>query len=436
MLMLGLDTVGWIGLAAAVVAILGAAAAYARFLVQAPLIAKNAKLDAERAQVDTARADLQRQLEHARERFSDLEARFQQVNQNYTNLKLDKGGAILKNEIEQLLADAMGALGVKESSILVPGPGAGSSRFVFLAIYGPAAGKLRKAKLPIDQGIAGWVLKTGTIHNSANAINDPNFFAGIDKRAGHETRTLLALPLQHNHRTIGVVQFLNKPGGFTREDEVEADALTRPLEPKVATFISDAANFELLGLAWRSENREATIAFCDLTCSSSLLELMNAPSAIDCINEYLEQQCAVAISLGATIDKYIGDGVMLRFNVPHPIAVEDHAVRAAQAAIEMRDGYARLREGWLSSGLPVEPIYSRIGLACGTVYESTIGHPQFKQITVIGEAVNQAANLCEQGRRDGNVILVDAALADRVKSRFILEPARNMQGTHELLRPK
>jgi class 3 adenylate cyclase len=413
-----LSTAAWIGVASGVVVIVGAVLGYARFMVQAPLVAQNARLETAKAQVEASRGDLERVLGHEQERVSDLDARYRSLHQDFMSLKLEKTGVLLKYEIDTELREAMDELDVTESSILVPGPPPNSSTFVFLAIYGPVAGKLRKAKLPTDQGIVGRVFRTGTPHRTANAYHDPSFFSGIDEKSEHETRALLTLPLRHDSRIVGVAQFLNKPGGFTASDERLAEELARPLTAKVAAFAQDPENFEVLGMAWRSKDKEATIAFCDLTSFSTLLTQMNVPSAIDCVNEYLEQQCDIAMRFGGTIDKYIGDGAMLRFNVPRPITTNDHAVCAAEAALDMRKAYDRLRKGWSSGGLPVRGVYGRIGLASGPVYEATIGHPNFPQITVIGEAVNVAANLCETAPRTRDVILVDQSLRTRLNGRF------------------
>ena len=247
------------------------------------------------------------------------------------------------------------------------------------------------AKLPIDKGIVGRVFATGTLHNTADAYRDPNFFVGMDKRGAHETRALLTLPLCRNGHVIGVMQFLNKVNGFSAEDEIEATALADSIATKVDAFVRDVENFELLGLAWRSADKEATIAFCDLTASSSLLAQMNIPSAVDCINEYLEQQCEIAMKRGATIDKFIGDAAMLSFNVPRLITTGDHVVCAVEAALEMRDAFSDLKETWLTASLPVDSVYSRIGLSCGPVYEAQIGHHYRQQPTLIGEAVHEAA---------------------------------------------
>jgi class 3 adenylate cyclase len=418
-----------VAIVAGSLAIVGAIVGYAKFMVQAPLVAGNAKLEAEKAQVDAARAELERTLGNERERLAELDERNRTLRQDLVNLRLGKTSVFLKHEIDAELQEAMAALDVSESSILVPGPAPSASHFVFLSIHGPAASKLRKAKLALDKGIVGRVFASGTPHNTTNAYDDPSFFSGIDRKGEHETQAMLTSPLRQNGRVVGVVQFLNKAGGFTQADEATAQEYAALLAPKVATFARSPENFELLGLAWQSEDRDATVAFCDLTSSSALLERMNVPSAIDCINEYLEQQCDIAMRYGATVDKYIGDGAMLRFNVPRLIAHDDHAVRAVEAALEMRDAFEQLKESWVNEGLPVGDIYNRVGLSCGTVHEAKIGHPQFQQITVIGAAVNDAANLCETATREGNVVIVAERLRQRLGDRFVVRAVQD--DTHE-----
>jgi class 3 adenylate cyclase len=412
----------WIATAAGSVAILAALIGLARFVFQASLIRQNERLDAERAR------------EH--ELRMELDTRYNALHDNFLSLKLEKAGALLKQDIDARLLDAMDALHVKEASVLIPGPPPNASSFVFLSIFGPAAATVKRTKLPIDKGIVSRVFASGRLNRVANASGDPDFFDGIDRKGDHETLAMLTLPLCRDGRAIGVVQFLNKPGGFPEEDETVAEQMVAPIVPKVAAFVSDPENFGALDLAWRSDRKEATIAFCDLTASTSLLSSMDVPSAIDCINEYLEQQCDVAMQYGATVDKYTGDGVILRFNVPRPIGPADHVRSAVEAALQMRSSYQRLRKAWLAEGLPVGPNYSRIGLSCGPVYEATIGHPQFQQITVIGAPVNAAANLCKAASRDHDVIVVDERVLARLDGSFpnrVVTGDGALQPMHELL---
>lgn len=418
----GMGTAAWAGIVAAAVAVLVALTALARFVFQAPLLARNERIDADNKRLDGERdrAESERAREH--ELRMEVDLRYETLRRDFSNLKLEKAGVVLKHEIDAALLDAMDVIRVHEASILVPAPAPYASHFVFLSIFGPAAAKLKRTKLPINKGIVGRVFASGVANRLSNAPADPDFFEGIDRKGDHETRALLTLPIRGDGHSLGVAQFLNKPTGFSDEDEAAADQMVSAILPKVAAFVNVPENFQALDIAWRTDRKEATIAFCDLTSSTSLLSEMSVPSAIDCINEYLELQCDIAMDSGATVDKYTGDGVMLRFNVPRPIKSQDHTTTAVEAAIRMREAHRRLRARWLIDGLPVESTYCRIALARGEVYEATIGHPQFQQITVIGAPVNAAANMCDSAPRDRDVIVINEQVRARLDGSFSIRP--------------
>jgi class 3 adenylate cyclase len=120
------------------------------------------------------------------------------------------------------------------------------------------------------------------------------------------------------------------------------------------------------------------------------------------------------------VDKYMGDGVLFRFNVPHPVA--DHPAAAVRCAWDMQAVFRTVKKDWLTMGEVLGGIYSRIGLACGPVQKATVGHPQYQYLTIFGRAVNAAVNLCESAVRDRDVIVIDQLLYDQVKDGVRVEP--------------
>jgi adenylate cyclase len=86
---------------------------------------------------------------------------------------------------------------------------------------------LREIRLPLGEGIAGYVAQTGECVNVIDAYDDPRFNPGIDKEIGYQTRTLLTVPLRDPQgRISGVVQAINKrESTFTEEDELYLLAL-------------------------------------------------------------------------------------------------------------------------------------------------------------------------------------------------------------------
>src|SRR6266702_2124271 len=353
----------------------------------------------------TKKEQLEGDLQRLQERYNELNNRYSEVVEVIGSIKISGTAALrLKSEIDSQLELATKALQAKASSILVPLPGKNPTDLVFLAALGPVAHQLRRTTVPIDKGIAGFVFSSGKPYSVADARNDKEFFKGIDVLSTYTTVDMLCVPVISAGKTIGVLQLLNKEGGaFTQQDLQIAQRFAESLSVKMTQFLADSQNFELLGFAPAEKTREGTIVFCDLTASSLLIDAMNFTSAISLINSYLERSCDIVMHHGGTVDKLLGDGAMLRFNVPREIP--DSRMKAIRAAFCMREAFEKQKESWLRAGMPVSSLFTRIGIASGPVREAIMGHPQFQSLTVVGEPVILASNLCSNAPRDRNVIL-------------------------------
>ncbi len=97
---------------------------------------------------------------------------------------------------------------------------------------------LQEIRIPIGRGVAGTVALTGETVNVLNAYLDPRFKAGLDKRTGYQTRTILCVPVRDSgNKIIGALQVLNKVGGaFSTNDE----DLLRSLAAQVAIAVRNA----------------------------------------------------------------------------------------------------------------------------------------------------------------------------------------------------
>jgi adenylate cyclase len=348
---------------------------------------------------------LEGDLQRLQERYNELNNRYSEVVEVIGSIKVSgTASLLLKSEIDTQLELATKALQAKAGSILVPLPGKEPSNLVFLSAIGPVAHELRRTTVPIDKGIAGYVFLRSSPYLAADVRNDKEFFKGVDVLSSYTTVDILCVPIISADKTIGVLQLLNKDGGaFTEQDLQIAQRFAESLSVKMQQFLADSKNFELLGFAPAEQTRDGTILFCDLTASSLLIDVMNFSSAISLINSYLERSCDIVMQHGGTVDKLLGDGAMLRFNVPREI--RDSRMQAVRAALCMREAFKKQKESWLQAGMPVSSLFTRIGIASGPVREAIMGHPQFQSLTVVGEPVILASNLCASAPRDRNVIL-------------------------------
>ena len=97
-------------------------------------------------------------------------------------------------------------------------------------------------RMPLGQGIAGFVAKTGSAVNIREAYRDTRFTQDLDRITGYQTRSVLAVPLKgRDSQVLGVFEVLNKTkGAFTEEDE----GLLRILATMAASFIENASLYD------------------------------------------------------------------------------------------------------------------------------------------------------------------------------------------------
>jgi class 3 adenylate cyclase/tetratricopeptide (TPR) repeat protein len=147
----------------------------------------------------------------------------------------------------------------------------------------------------------------------------------------------------------------------------------------------------------REVRKTVTVVFSDLTGSTALGERLDPESLRDVQSRYFDAMRQAIEHHGGTVEKYIGDAVMAVFGIPR--LHEDDAMRAARAAVDMRDGLTALnKELERDRGVTIAV---RIGVNTGEV---VAGDPAAGQALVTGDAVNVAARL-EQAAAPGEVLI-------------------------------
>ena len=80
----------------------------------------------------------------------------------------------------------------------------------FKVTQGPKATAVKPFRLPIGQGISGWVAETGQAVLIPDCYSDPRFDPSFDKRSGYKTRTMLCVPMIHKGIIVGVMSIINR----------------------------------------------------------------------------------------------------------------------------------------------------------------------------------------------------------------------------------
>jgi adenylate cyclase len=182
--------------------------------------------------------------------------------------------------------------------------------------------------------------------------------------------------------------------------------LERFLAPHVAKMI---ASSDTPDDALSSHRSEVTVVFCDLRGFTAFTDRSEPEEVMTVLREYHENVGELIFQHEGTLDRFIGDGIMIVFN--DPVARHDHAERAVRLALEMRDRVKSLSERWRGRG---HELGFGIGIALGFATLGLIGFERRREYTAIGRVTNLASRLCGEAKA-GQIVVAQPVYA-RVES--------------------
>ena len=150
----------------------------------------------------------------------------------------------------------------------------------------------------------------------------------------------------------------------------------------------------------KTRRRKLTVFFSDIKNFTSTSENLQPEDLTKYLNEYFSEMTKIALNHGATIDKYIGDAVMLFFGDPETKGEREDARACVEMALKMQERMHELREKWLNEGF-ADPFQIRIGLNTGYCNVGNFGSDQRLTYTIIGGEVNVAARLESAAEANG-----------------------------------
>lgn len=183
----------------------------------------------------------------------------------------------------------------------------------------------------------------------------------------------------------------------TREAERLTRRMTHFLSPQLVETLSRAEDDRV----WTMTRRvKLTIFFSDIKDFTPTTDRMEAEELSELLNHYLTEMSRIAVKYGGTIDKYVGDAIMIFFGAPQATDEKDHALRCVRMAWEMQERMRDLRREWESKGVET-PLSIRVGVNTGYATVGSFGSEHRLDYTAIGGQVNLASRLeehCEPGR--------------------------------------
>src|SRR5262249_45656387 len=135
-----------------------------------------------------------------------------------------------------------------------------------------------------------------------------------------------------------------------------------------------------------------TIFFCDIAGFTETTDMLESEELTSLLNQYLREMSSLALEYGATIDKFIGDAIMLFFGDPDTRGPRDDAIACVKMAIAMQQRMRDLQAEWRELGQ--EHVFQlRIGINTGFCTVGNFGSDDRVDYTIIGNEVNLAARL-------------------------------------------
>ena len=141
-----------------------------------------------------------------------------------------------------------------------------------------------------------------------------------------------------------------------------------------------------------TRRKKLTVFFSDLCGFTNFVESMESEDVTNLLNLYLETMTTIALDYGATIDKYIGDGIMLFFGDPETKGLKEDATSCVKMGLDMLKELDDLSDQWVNYGMR-EPLQMRIGIDTGFATVGNFGSESRLDYTAIGSAVNRASRL-------------------------------------------
>lgn len=150
------------------------------------------------------------------------------------------------------------------------------------------------------------------------------------------------------------------------------------------------------------DRKDVSVLFSDIRSYTTLTEKLKAEEVVSMLNEYFESMVDAVFQNKGTLDKYIGDAIMAVFGSPLPL--EDHAWRAVQTALEMRQRLVEFNDHRRDQNKPI--IRIGIGIHSDSVISGNIGSSKRMEFTAIGDGVNLGSRLESASKQYGTDIII------------------------------
>ena len=190
--------------------------------------------------------------------------------------------------------------------------------------------------------------------------------------------------------------------------------LSKYLSPQVyQSIFSGKQNVKI-----EAYRKKLTVFFSDIKGFTEITDRLEPEVLSSLLNSYLNEMSKIALKYGGTIDKFIGDAILIFFGDPESKGDKEDAKACVLMALEMRERMKYLRKLWEDQGIS-NPLDIRIGINTGYCNVGNFGSEDRLDYTIIGGEVNLASRL-ESSAEIGQILISHETYA-LVKNQIICE---------------
>lgn len=208
-----------------------------------------------------------------------------------------------------------------------------------------------------------------------------------------------------------------------RERNLIRDTFGKYVAPAVMEKVLDTARQAGAGnLQLASERKVVTVLFSDVRNFTRRTEEADPEAIVEQMNAYYERMVSVVDRFEGTVDKFIGDALMVLFGAP--VSRPDDADRAVASGLAMRKELRLLNREFRKR--KIKPLAIGIGIHTGEVIAGNIGSPNRLEYTVLGDAVNVASRIEGLTKKVNADMLLSEATVRQLKQRYAVRKIGRM----------
>ena len=195
----------------------------------------------------------------------------------------------------------------------------------------------------------------------------------------------------------------------TKDKEQILQKLSKYFSPQVYSSIFSGK----LDVTINTSRKDLTVFFSDIKSFTTITEKLEPEVLTKLITSYLTAMTEIAIEYGGTVDKYIGDAIMIFFGDPNSNGKKNDALACVLMALKMKRSLRSLRKNWASTGLS-ESLDVRMGIHTDVCTVGNFGSIDRLDYTVLGNGVNLASRL--ESSANSNEILISENTYNLIKN--------------------